>query len=184
MSKEARKERWSTFPIQISVLLRKFWLKNWVLYLRQQLDEITLYPRRGIDERHRDENIGIDCGTRNKFATFCAAKHEGWAYAALGKMQFACKDFQYTVCGDFDQPSGGVIEAKCNCKAEQGWCWKHVAADTLIVAANQSNKFMFACRRSFWNSRRISQSNQVIQNLTFKLVLQEIGSCFQRQSSV
>ena len=59
-------------------------------------------------------------------------------FLAKSKVHASMKNNQYTVYVHLDQINGEVMEAKCNCKAGQGGCCKHVAAllYTLLDFAN------------------------------------------------
>ncbi len=75
---------------------------------------------------------------------FRKAKREGQTCAVLVKAEVhaSMKNVQYTAYVHFVQLSGEVMEAKCNCKAGQGGCCKHVAAllFTLLDYSNMGAK--------------------------------------------
>ena len=63
-------------------------------------------------------------------------------FLVKSKVHASMKNIQYTVYVHLDQINGEVMEAKCNCKAGQRGCCKHVAAllYTLLDFANMDLK--------------------------------------------
>ena len=49
-------------------------------------------------------------------------------FLVKSKVHASMKSVQYNVYVHLDQANGNVVHAKCNCKADQGDCCKHVAA--------------------------------------------------------
>ena len=49
-------------------------------------------------------------------------------FLVKAKVSASMKSVQYIVYVHLDQINGDVVHAKCNCKAGQGGCCKHVAA--------------------------------------------------------
>ena len=69
-------------------------------------------------------------------------KAECMLFLVKAKVHASMKNVQYTVYAHLNQLDGDVMEAKCNCKAGQGGCCKHVSAllFTLLDYSNMDAK--------------------------------------------